>query len=91
MVVDGSIIVSGSGVRIRGITLTGDLTANGNAFGISFSVVHGVTDITGNAGAFLRNVFCGSASVPASNATLLDNHGLPPMQSLPQPIGDLCP
>jgi hypothetical protein len=89
--IDGSITVSGGGVRIRGLTLAGDLTANGNNFGISFSVVHGVTDIKGNAGAFLGNVFCGSAKVPSSDATLLDNYGVAPLETLPEPQAALCP
>ncbi len=69
--------------ELRGLTITGDLTANGNNFGISFSVVLGGTDIKGNAGAFVRNVFCGSATVPSSNATLLDNFGIEPSMDLP--------
>lgn len=80
---DGSITVNGGDVRIRGATITGDLTAKGNNFGISFSVVRGTTNIMGNAGAFVRNVFCGSAVVPSSNATLLDDYGVPPLTALP--------
>jgi hypothetical protein len=70
-------------VRLRGLTITGDLSAKGNNFGISFSVIKGNTDITGNAGAFVRNVFCGTTVVPSSNATLLDNAGLEPIPGLP--------
>jgi hypothetical protein len=57
--------------------------------GLSFSVVRGTTTITGNGGAFLRNVFCGAVTVPSSNATLLDNTGLAPIAS-PLPAA-LCP
>jgi len=46
------------------------------------SVVHGTTDIKGNGGAFLRNVFCRSAKVPSSNAALLDNYGVAPLETL---------
>ncbi len=84
VVLDGDVVVNGGNVRLRGVTITGDLTSNGNGFGISFSLVKGVTDIKGNAGAFLRNIFCGHATVPSSNATLLDNYGIPPLTTLPE-------
>ncbi|MBW2254074.1 MAG: hypothetical protein JRI25_05680 [Deltaproteobacteria bacterium] len=45
---------------------------------MSFSVVQGTASITGNRAAFLRNDFRGTATVPSSSATLLDNRGLPP-------------
>lgn len=85
---DGSIVADGTDVRVRGLTITGSLTANGNLFGISFSVVHGPTDIKGNGGAFLRNTFCAGATVPSSNATLLDNYGIEP---IPTPLEGVCP
>jgi hypothetical protein len=50
---------------------------------MSFSRVFGDTDITGNGGAFLRNVFCGNVSVPSSNAALLDNYGVAPIETVP--------
>ena len=74
----GVVTASGEKARLRGVTIAGNLSANGNDFGISFSVVKGNTDIRGNAGAFLRNVFCGTATVPSSNAKLLDNYGIEP-------------
>ncbi len=43
----------------------------------------GLTSITGNAGAYVRNVFCGTTTVPSSNATLLDNFGVAPSSVLP--------
>lgn len=88
VVLDGDVTVNGGNVRIRGVTIQGDLTSNGNGFGISFSLVRGVTNIKGNAGAFLRNVFCGNATVPSSSATLLDNHGVPPLTTLPEGVCD---
>lgn len=88
VIIDGSIVASGGQVRLRGLTITGDLTANGNGFGIGFSVVLGNTEVRGNGGAFLRNIFCGDAAVPSSNATLLDNHGVPPLLTLPSGICD---
>jgi hypothetical protein len=84
VIIDGSISADGEEVRLRGLTITGDLAAKGNNFGISFSTVLGQTNITGNAGAFVRNVFCGSATVPSSNATLLDNYGVEPITAPPE-------
>lgn len=83
VVIDGSVSANGNGVRLRGVTITGDLAAKGNNFGISFSRVFGTTSITGQAGAYLRNIFCGPTTVPSSNATLLDNYGVPPIEAPP--------
>jgi hypothetical protein len=83
VVVDGSITANGEEVRLRGLTITGNLAAKGNNFGISFSAVKGATSITGNAGAFVRNVFCGMTAVPSSSVTLLDNHGIEPSKVPP--------
>jgi hypothetical protein len=83
VVIDGSVSADGNGVRLRGLTITGDLAAKGNNFGISFSRVFGTTSITGQAGAYLRNIFCGPTTVPSSNATLLDNYGVPPIEIPP--------
>lgn len=88
VVVDGSIEVRGGSVRIRGVTITGDLTVFGNNFGMSFSTVQGATQLNGQAISFLRNVFCQGANVPSSNAALYDNAGLPPF---PAPAAPVCP
>ncbi|AUX23990.1 uncharacterized protein SOCEGT47_045210 [Sorangium cellulosum] len=88
VIIDGGITVQGEAVRLRGLTITGDLASRGNDFGISFSVVRGNVSITGNAGAFVRNVFCGETVVPSSNATLLDNHGVAPLNDLPPVVCD---
>ncbi|WP_437821079.1 hypothetical protein [Sorangium sp. So ce1078] len=88
VVFDGSITVAGEAVRLRGLTITGDLVSRGNNFGISFSLVRGDVSITGNSGAFVRNVFCGEMVVPSSNATLLDNHGVTPLDDLPPIVCD---
>ncbi|WP_437739567.1 hypothetical protein WMF39_28025 [Sorangium sp. So ce1504] len=88
VVIDGSITAEGEEVRLRGLTITGDLTSRGNNFGISFSLVRGNVSITGNAGAFVRNVFCGETVVPSSNATLLDNYGVAPLEALPPVVCD---
>ena len=78
VVVDGDVEVRGGQVRIRGVTITGDLTVFGNNFGMAFSVVQGATQLNGQAISFLRNVFCQGADVPSSNAALYDSEGLPP-------------
>ncbi len=87
-VVDGNVEVRGGDVRIRGVTITGDLTVNGNNFGMSFSVVEGDTQLQGQAISFLANVFCNGADVPSSNAALYDNEGLAPFAAPGPPI---CP
>jgi hypothetical protein len=78
-VIDGSVTVQGTGVRIRGFTITGDVTVPGNDFGMAFATVHGATALHGNGIALLRNVLCGDVTVPSSNASLLDNAGLEPI------------
>jgi len=88
VVVDGNIEVRGGNVRIRGVTITGDLTVFGNNFGMAFSVVQGATQLNGQAISFLRNVFCQGANVPSSNAALYANEGLPPF---PAPGLPVCP
>jgi hypothetical protein len=88
VVIDGSITANGEEIRLRGLTIKGDLASKGNNFGISFSVVKGKTSITGNAGAYVRNVFCGETTVPSSNATLLDNYGVPPIETPPAGVCD---
>lgn len=78
-VIDGSVTVNGTGVRIRGFTITGDVNVPGNDFGMAFATVHGATHLNGNGIALLRNVLCGAATVPSGNASLLDNAGLEPI------------
>lgn len=88
VVIEGDVEVRGGSVRLRGVTITGNLTVFGNGFGMSFSVVRGTTNLNGQAISFLGNVFCKGASVPSSNAALFDNEGLPPLAAPGAPI---CP
>jgi hypothetical protein len=88
VLIDGSVDVRGGRVRLRGVTITGNLTVFGNEFGMAFSVVHGTSQLNGQGIAFLGNVFCGGASVPSSNAALFDNEGLAP---LARPGAPVCP
>jgi hypothetical protein len=88
VLIDGSVEVRGGKVRLRGVTITGNLSVFGNEFGMSFSVVRGTAQLNGQGIAFLGNVFCGGANVPSSNAALFDNEGLPP---LARPGAPVCP
>lgn len=83
VMLDGSITATGEGIRLRGLNITGDLSAGGNDFGISFSKVLGNVSITGDMGAFLRNIFCGTVSMPSNPITLLDNYGIEPIKTPP--------
>lgn len=83
VIIDGSVSALGEAVRLRGLTITGNVTSAGNNFGMSFSEVRGTASITGNGGAFLRNVFCGQVTIPTDNAALLDNYGIAPLLTLP--------
>jgi hypothetical protein len=85
VVIDGNLEVRGTNVRIRGVTITGDLSVWGNQFGMSFGVVQGATQLNGQAISFLRNVFCNGANVPSSNAALYDNLGLAPFSAPGEP------
>jgi hypothetical protein len=82
VVIDGSVEIRGTGVRIRGFTITGDVRVLGNDFGMAFSIVQGRTDVLGNSVALLRNALCGPVTVPSSNATLLDNEGIAPLTNV---------
>jgi hypothetical protein len=88
VVIDGSVEVRGGSVRLRGVTITGDLAVFGNNFGMSFSVVLGATQLSGQSISFLGNVFCGGVNVPSSNAALFDNEGIAPIPAPPPPV---CP
>ena len=76
-IIEGNVTVLGGGNRIRGVKITGRLTSSANGFSAAFNDVGSAT-ITGNAVSLLRNRFTmGSASVPSSNAVLVDNGGIP--------------
>jgi hypothetical protein len=68
--IDGSVSALGEAVRLRGLTIEGNVTSAGNNFGMSFTEVRGSASITGNGGAFLRNVCCGQVTIPTDNAAL---------------------
>lgn len=76
-VIEGNVTVLGGGNRMRGVRVTGRLTSNANNFSAAFCDVASAT-ITGNGVSLLRNRFTsGQATVPSSNAVLVDNTGIP--------------
>lgn len=81
VVIDGSVTVNGAMARLRAITITGDLVAKGSDFGMTLSTARGATSITGNAPQLVRNVLCHVLQVETSEATLLDNAGLAPVEA----------
>ncbi len=75
--IEGNVTVLGGGNRMRGVKINGRLTSNANNLSVSFSDIASAT-ITGNGVSLLRNRFtAGQASVPSSNAVLVDNTGIP--------------
>jgi hypothetical protein len=83
VIIDGSIMMSGSDSRIRGTTITGNLTVPASGTGLTFSRVNGTTDATGSDATFLRNALCGPASITGSGSFVLDNAGTPPTATCP--------
>jgi hypothetical protein len=76
-ILDGNVDVRGGGIRIRGVRVSGTITANANGFSAAFCEFAGA-DIKGNGVTLIRNVFAAAAAtVPSSNAVLVDNLGIP--------------
>jgi hypothetical protein len=86
-VIDGSVVVTGARVRLRGLTIAGDLSATGDKFGVSFSRVLGVADLASAGGTFLHNAFCGGVATMPGGAILLENLGIAPLAA---PSEDAC-
>jgi hypothetical protein len=75
--IEGNVTVLGGGNRMRGVKINGRLTSNANNLSVSFSDIASAT-ISGNGVSLLRNRFtAGQATVPSSNAVLVDNTGIP--------------
>jgi hypothetical protein len=81
--IDGSVVVSGSGNRIRGARITGDLSLPGSNAGVSHSQVEGALTLDGSGAVLINNAFCGTAEVSGSGLLALGNAGLDP---LPAPV-----
>ncbi|WP_426752320.1 hypothetical protein [Myxococcus sp. Y35] len=76
-IIEGDVTVLGGSSRMRGVHVNGRLTSNANGFSMAFSDIASAT-ITGNGVTLLRNRFTsGQATVPSTNAILVDNLGIP--------------
>ncbi|QCK15241.1 hypothetical protein DCC35_11030 [Mangrovivirga cuniculi] len=76
-IITGNVTVNGSNVRMRGVTVNGFTTTNGNQFSASFCEFNNA-NISGNGISLIRNIFNGTdVTVPSGNAVLLDNYNLP--------------
>jgi hypothetical protein len=81
VVIDGNVVVSGSDSRIRGASITGDLTIPASGVGVSFSRVDGATAAEGSDGTLLANELCGAITIEGSGVAALGNVGLAPSDS----------
>jgi len=88
-VIDGSVVVEGDRVRLRGLTIHGDLSARGDKIGVSFTRVLGVADLRSAGATFIRDVFCGGVSTTPKGAMLLENYGIAPLLVPPEGACDL--
>lgn len=79
VIVDGSVTVSGSGNRIRGVHVGGDLDFPGSDGAVSFSRIDGATLVGGSDVALIQNAFCGAVDVSGSDVTAVGNTGLAPL------------
>lgn len=76
-VFEGDVTALGGNTRMRGLRIEGTLTTNANGFSAGFNELGGA-NVTGNDVSLIRNVFeSDNASVPSSNAVLVDNIGIP--------------
>ena len=76
-IIEGDVTVRGGNGRFRGLRIEGRITSAANGFSMAFSEVDGA-NITGNGVTLIRNRFIdGGATVPSSNAVLVDNEGIP--------------
>jgi hypothetical protein len=75
--IEGNVTVRGGGNRLRGVRITGTLSAPANNFSAAFCDM-AKADISGNGVSLIRNVFVvDQATVPSSDAVLVDNINLP--------------
>ena len=77
--IQGNVTVSGSNSRIRGTSITGNLTIPASGVGLSFSRVDGTLDSQGSDGYLLQNAFCGTSTITGSGTTALGNAGAAPI------------
>jgi hypothetical protein len=75
--IEGNLSVLGGSTRVRGLQVTGKITASANSFSAAFCHFYDAS-ITGNNNSLIRNVFSGpQITVPSSSAVLVDNIGIP--------------
>jgi hypothetical protein len=76
-IIEGNVTVLGGSNRMRGVKINGRLSSNANSFSAAFSDIASAS-ISGNGVSLVRNRFTlGQATVPSSNAVLVDNMGIP--------------
>jgi hypothetical protein len=76
-VIEGNVTVVGGNNRMLGVKINGKLSSNANGFSAAFSDIASAS-VSGNGVSLLRNRFTqGQATVPSSNAVLVDNTGIP--------------
>lgn len=73
-IIDGDVNIQGNNVRIRGVTITGNLTIGLNTAAVLLSRVYGDVTISKNNSVFVDNDVYGNVSVSANNTTLVGNH-----------------
>lgn len=79
VILDGDVIVDGSGNRLRGARITGRLSVPGSDAGISFSSVQDSLHVDGSDAVLMNNAFCGPVTIDASGTVALGNAGMPPV------------
>lgn len=76
-IIEGDVTALGGNTRMRGVRVEGSLTTSANGFSAGFNELGSAT-LTGNGVSLIRNVFeSENATVPSSNAVLVDNTGVP--------------
>lgn len=79
VLLNGNVIVRGSNSRIRGARISGRLDVPASGFGMSFSRIGGVFNVSGSGAVLLNNAFCSSVVATGSNVTALGNMGAAPL------------
>jgi hypothetical protein len=75
--IEGNVTPLGEGIRFRGLRIEGTLITTADDFSAAFCDIDDAT-ITGVGVLLLRNTFvAGQATVPSSDAILVDNQGIP--------------
>lgn len=81
--VQGNATISGSGSRIRGLHVTGNLSIPVNDAGVSFSRVDGTMTAGGSNLTVLANALCGGAAITGFSSYFVGNRGIAPATACP--------